>query len=130
MSAPSLAIAIEASMFGFPEIRLGLHLVHTDRRSQTSGFYHERYTQCFLDGLEIDLVFLGMVKGDKAGNRKTGILQQPLRNDLVHRDGGSEYTCANHGNIHRLDQPLDAAVSAVGAVKHRKDHVSLYAVSA
>jgi hypothetical protein len=49
--------------------------------------------------------------------------EEPLQRQLVHADRGGEDVGADVGHVEPLEQPLDAAVLAEGAVQGREDRV-------
>ena len=51
--------------------------------------------------------------------------EQPLADELVHRDRGGEHARPRVGDIERLEQSLDAPVLAERAVQDRKRHVAV-----
>ena len=55
--------------------------------------------------------------------------QQLLGELLVHPGGRGQHTGPDVGNPGQLEQPLDGAVLAVGAVQHREHHVHVQAAA-
>ena len=53
--------------------------------------------------------------------------EDDLHHPLVHADRGGEHAGADVGDVGQLEQPLDRAVLAVGAVQHREDDVEVQA---
>ncbi len=56
-------------------------------------------------------------------SRKTGVGYQALAEDLVHAHGRRGGVTTNKGQVEHLEEPLDRAVFAEGAVQHREGDV-------
>src|SRR5581483_7790736 len=64
-------------------------------------------------------------KGDVLDDGQSGGTKQRFHDVLVHARGGAEHARADVGYVGELEQSLDGAVLAEGAMQHGKNHVDI-----
>ena len=91
-----------------------------------AGFTKTGYLSAALDlrdGLARRLFPLGAQQRDVLHDGQPGLREEPLHHVLVHAGRGAQHARADVGDAGQLEEPLDGAVFAEGAVQHGKHHV-------
>src|SRR5260370_31720023 len=73
---------------------------------------------------------IGALQGDPRHDGNLRHLEETLGNVLVHADGGAEYAGADKRQASQVEQTLNRAVFAEGAVHHGKDDVEALSAAA